>query len=399
MALIKALQILMSGTTFKFGDTYWTQESGTAMGSPAAPMYATLYFAIHELDIIPKFPNLRLYGRYIDDAFGVWTPEVQLNDIENGSQSDKYQELQSQFDAFGKLRWQFTPLLKSVDFLDITIKLDQGRICSLPFEKHLNLYLYIPPTSAHPPGNLQNLIYGRIIHLKRITSCRTQLKCYMSKLKKRLIARGYLSTAVTKAFNRALSMTTDSNCKQNGNTTTSIDNPVFLHNMYHPKGVPAHMIQTILRTSLLNPKNKTPFGNLYSKQKFKVNVTKVLIANHRPANLAHYLTSRKFRSTTSSVAMAVAALTQPNPTLTQPNPTLIHPKQTPTSIEARDTSTLPTHTKLLSNKHVILNPYHKKRNIRDCQPPECNKHSGNNPTHPHDLSGNNLQVTNPYKRS
>jgi hypothetical protein len=54
----------MTHDVFKFGDTFWVQLSGTAMGAPPAPNYATLYF--------PQHLNLLYYGRYIDDGLGIW---------------------------------------------------------------------------------------------------------------------------------------------------------------------------------------------------------------------------------------------------------------------------------------------------------------------------------------
>jgi hypothetical protein len=73
-ALMNALEIIMRHNIFKFGDTYLLQTSGTAMGTPPAPTYSTLYFAIHETKIIPTFPQISFYRRYIDDCFIIWVP-------------------------------------------------------------------------------------------------------------------------------------------------------------------------------------------------------------------------------------------------------------------------------------------------------------------------------------
>ena len=73
-ALEFAIETVMKNNIFMFGDTYWLQKTGTAMGTPAVPDCATLYFAIWEIEIIQKYPELnQLYSRYIDDGFGIWT--------------------------------------------------------------------------------------------------------------------------------------------------------------------------------------------------------------------------------------------------------------------------------------------------------------------------------------
>ena len=74
-ALISALQLVFRFNFLKFGDTYWQQISGTAMGTPSAPAWAILYYALHENDLVQHWQqNLFFYKRFIDDVIGIWIP-------------------------------------------------------------------------------------------------------------------------------------------------------------------------------------------------------------------------------------------------------------------------------------------------------------------------------------
>ncbi len=52
-ALIEALQIVFKNNFIQFGDTYWQQISGTGMGISPAPPWATIFYALHEQQLLP----------------------------------------------------------------------------------------------------------------------------------------------------------------------------------------------------------------------------------------------------------------------------------------------------------------------------------------------------------
>ena len=55
-ALIEVMSIVFrNNLLFKFGDTYWLRKSGTAMGTPPAPPYATIFYALHENEMLQRW--------------------------------------------------------------------------------------------------------------------------------------------------------------------------------------------------------------------------------------------------------------------------------------------------------------------------------------------------------
>ncbi|KAL7523170.1 hypothetical protein ACHAXR_000053, partial [Thalassiosira sp. AJA248-18] len=74
-AVIEAMELVMKNNIFSWGDLYFLQLLGTAMGTSSACMWATIYFAIHEMKkLLPKYGHrLSMFSRFIDDMFGLWT--------------------------------------------------------------------------------------------------------------------------------------------------------------------------------------------------------------------------------------------------------------------------------------------------------------------------------------
>ena len=59
--------------------------------------------------------------------------------------------------------WKVEAPTKEVNSLDLSIRLlENGTISVKSFAKDMNLHLYIPPGSAHPPGILKSPIFGNL---------------------------------------------------------------------------------------------------------------------------------------------------------------------------------------------------------------------------------------------
>ena len=70
--LMDALRLLRINNVFQFGDKFWLQKVGTAMGAPPVPPWATIFFGIHEETVHSRFgARLQLYRRFIDDVLGI----------------------------------------------------------------------------------------------------------------------------------------------------------------------------------------------------------------------------------------------------------------------------------------------------------------------------------------
>ena len=289
--LIRALEIIMRNNVFKFGDTFWLQKTGTAMGTPPAPMYATLYYGIHELQLLQQTPNaqLPLFKRYIDDIFGVWIPHDDKSD-DDAAWSALVESLQ-----YGQLVWDTSKRSRVVNFLDLTITVDpvKRRITTKLYEKPHNLYLYLPPQSAHPPGVLQGLIAGGIQRIFRLTTERVDIEQSVRKFYRRLIVRGHSPSHIRPLFNNAIRNVITQKERQPDDPRVRL----FLHLPYNPRDkMSSREIQAFCRRVLFAPPGEPAFCQLTDKDGYYCGFNRLTIAYHRQRNLKNLLFPRKFNS-------------------------------------------------------------------------------------------------------
>jgi hypothetical protein len=276
--LIDGLHIVMHHNVFKFDNQHFVQLSGTAMGTPPAPPYATLYFSIHEQTILPKYKTLlRYYTRYIDDAFLLWDTSAPHSET-------LFNNLKKEFDEFGKLRWDFSALSKTAVFLDTRISLTNTGLKTTLYEKSLNLYLYIPPASMHSPHILRSIIFGHVNRLRNLCSEDSDRFASLKNLFSRLVHRGY-SPAVNKGSN-------------NSTNAEPTKRMLLLHKM-DIRSSSNYLLRPIFEKTIMKPSNEPPLTSLENTLGYRLEPCRLIIANHRLRNLREMLSPRKFTSTSS----------------------------------------------------------------------------------------------------
>jgi hypothetical protein len=225
---LKILEIIMNNNIFTFSNTYWLQLSGTAMGTPAACAYATITYGHFEnTQLLTEFhPQIIFYKRYIDDIFGLWVPPPT-------QQITTWKRFKNKLNSWGNLEWIIEEPSTKTTFLDLQIELKDNKIYTSTFQKDLNLYLYIPPCSAHPPSCLKGLISGELRHYWLQNSQENFINI-LSKFILRLADRGHNIADLIPLFEQAAIRL---NTADTHNITDRHRNTLFLHWTYHPDGL------------------------------------------------------------------------------------------------------------------------------------------------------------------
>jgi hypothetical protein len=237
--VIQLLTIVMNNNVFQFDDCWFHQQNGTAMGTSVACVYATIYYSYHEeTTLLPKYnSSLRFYRRFIDDVLAIWIPpENRPIETWTAFKTDL---------SFGLLRWETEALSTSVNFLDLTISFTPtNSLTTRTFQKTMNLYLYLCPSSSHPPGVWKGLIYGSIRRFWLQNSDPIDYRNVVSAFFRQLCNRGHDPAKIAPLFiegahsvDRKLNPKTTPHRAPTAKPTPS-DRPLFFHLQYHPLEVP-----------------------------------------------------------------------------------------------------------------------------------------------------------------
>ena len=293
-ALMDALRLVMKNNIFTFGDTTWRQLTGTAMGTPPAPPWATLYFALNEDRFLPQFgDNLLLYRRFIDDVLGIWL----IGD--NDSNATQWARFQAEVNCpMFKLRWDFSPLSKTIDFMDLTLSIADGRIKTSLYKKPSNIHLYIPPHSCHPPGLLPGVVHGMVFRIFNLCSDPADMELRMVAFFRHLQRRGYQPNALRPLFQAAITRAKayGDHPSDQGAKRRKLRTSLFFHLRYHPLNPPSQTIQRIWRSTISTPPFSRPLAEIKNHDGHPIGIDRMIVAYNRPLNLGNILSYRKLRN-------------------------------------------------------------------------------------------------------
>ena len=124
----------------------------------------------------------------------------------------------------------------------------------------MNLYLYLPSTSAHPPGVLKGLIFGNLQRYWYQNTYKEDFITISALFVDRLVARGYNIETLSPLFQEAAELIiskqdlhahTDLPTLIDRNLDTKAEREtLYFHVEYHPRGISRRLIRSLYSTYL-----------------------------------------------------------------------------------------------------------------------------------------------------
>ena len=121
---------------------------------------------------------------------------------------------------------------KSVEFLDMKVWIENGKLMTDLYRKPTDKIQYLLPTSCHPSHVTKNIPYSLALRLKRICCTDELFRNRFHELKKMLLTRNYRNQSIEAAFEKVKTMSRSEALKKVEKPPN--DRPVFSV-LYNPK--------------------------------------------------------------------------------------------------------------------------------------------------------------------
>ena len=172
--------------------------------------------------------------------------------------------------------------------MDMTLSIVDGRIQTTLYEKPMNLHLYNPPSSAHPPGLLPGMVQGMLFRIYTLCTDPKDMihrtRAFFNHLQRRGWKRDVLLPLFHKGIPKAQQYTGLSTNREHDTTA------IFLHLPFHPQNPSSSVIQKLWKGSFNS--QPTVLCDCTNRKGRKNGVKRVIVCYHRPHNLGNLLSYR-----------------------------------------------------------------------------------------------------------
>ena len=257
------------------------------MGTAPAPPYATIYFGIHEKKILGRYRGtILLYRRFLDDVIAIWDRRTEVK-------GEKWRQFVNDMNDAKGLTWEVNEPSNHVDFMDLSISIDNGKIATTLFEKQSNRHLYISPHSCHPPGMITGVVHGMIRRVLTLCSDDSDKQRRIRQFVTHLRARGHQAETILSIVRAACAKhyapKQDTSQRQQDPTAPP---RIFLHLPFHPNAPSSSNIQRAWKQKVGNSPFVRRLHDVKNKLGKPIGVDRMTVAYHRRHNLGNLLTYR-----------------------------------------------------------------------------------------------------------
>ncbi|XP_065896286.1 uncharacterized protein [Dysidea avara] len=215
LILKEMLSFILYNNCFTFGDLFFLQVRGIAMGTAMAPNYANLFMSNFEDKFIFN-RNTRpvYYRRYIDDLLIIW--------------KDTEEELIKFMDHLNNchptIKFTFESSTTEVTYLDINIVKENHQLYVKPHFKTTNTFSYLQTSSYHPKFTFKGIYRGENVRILRNCTKQSDYETTMNHIKKQFSVRGYATLDLPDIpFSER-----NNHLKKSDTTSQTRDNPIII---------------------------------------------------------------------------------------------------------------------------------------------------------------------------
>jgi hypothetical protein len=275
--VLRLAELVLTMNCFQFNNKFYSQVSGTMMGTPFSVDYSCLTLSHQEFMINETYGDDKpvMYVRYIDDIFGV----SQLG----RDKLDKYIDFVRHFHP----SLEYTVEVgNKVNMLDALLTVSGDRIESTLYTKPTDTHAYLNYKSCHPKSCKDNIPYSQFLRLRRICSNDKEFHRQAAVMSSHFCNQGYPRYVVYRACQKAKSQSRSNLLKESKSvkvkTRSSENADIVCPITYHPGNLG---VVKAVKNNFERLQQDEDIGYVFSKQP--------IVAYRRGRNLKNFLVHSK----------------------------------------------------------------------------------------------------------